>query len=248
MDRIYRQCFCIGIITTDDNEHYSARFIGQYNNSKIFTQFLSPDGSYLTQTSGSAIYTGTLEECISESGPDYHDRLPPQSLSILASVSAKSIFGGPFSSAATYTDQPYIPEQSQTALLVLYYNTTYDVSPNVNNFSGQWEIKDILTKGNTLVLTITPNSADTTMANVLGSDTNGNQFDGTITIHHTPLPHNIYDVSLKMNNSIDLTGLATYVLEETSAGEGISLPQKTLAIGATSNDKTYSLSGLANKK
>jgi hypothetical protein len=62
------------------------------------------------------------------------------------------------------------------------------------------------------------------------------------------VPHNIYDVSLKMNNSIDLTGLVTYVLEETSAGEGISLPQKTLVIGATDKDKNYSLSGLANKK
>ena len=240
--------FAIGIITTDDNEHYSGRFIGQYNESRVFTQFLTPDGSYLTQTSGTAIYTGTLEECISESGPDYHNRLPLQSISILASVSAKSIFGGPFSSAASYTDQPYIPEQSQTALLVFYYNTTYDVSPNVNNLSGQWEIKDILTKGNTLVLTITPNTADTKGTTISGSDTNGNQFDGTITIHVTPVPHNIYDVSLKMNNSIDLTGLATYVLEITSSGEGILLPQKTLAIGATSNDKTYSLSGLANKK
>ena len=115
-------------------------------------------------------------------------------------------------------------------------------------FSGQWEIKDILTKGNTLILTITPNTADTNGTTISGSDTNDNKFDGTITIHVTPVPHNIYDVSLKMNNSIDLTGLATYVSEVTSSGEGIKLTQKTLAIGATNNDKTYSLSGLANKK
>ena len=241
--------FVIGIITTDDNENYSGRFMGQYNESKVFTQFLTPDGSYLTQTPETAIYTGTLEECISDNSPDYHNRLPLQSLSLLGSVSAKSVFGGPLFSSATYADQPYIPEQSQTGELILYYNTTYDVSPNVNNLSGQWEIKDILTKGNTLVLTIAPNATDTNVTTISGSDTNGNQFDGTITIHVNKVnsvPHNVYDVSLKMNNSIDLTGLATYVLEITS--EGVSLPQKTLAIGATDKDKNFSLSGLANKK
>jgi hypothetical protein len=241
--------FAVGIITTDDNVHYSGRFIGQYNISRIFTQFLTPDGSFLTQTPETAIYTGTLEECISDNSPDYHNRLPLQSLSLLGSVSAKSVFGGPLFSSATYADQPYIPEQSQTGELILYYNTTYDVSPNVNNLSGQWEIKDILTKGNTLVLTIAPNATDTNVTTISGSDTNGNQFDGTITIHVNKVnsvPHNVYDVSLKMNNSIDLTGLATYVLEITS--EGVSLPQKTLAIGATDKDKNFSLSGLANKK
>ncbi|MGD0821832.1 MAG: hypothetical protein ABSA71_13935 [Desulfomonilia bacterium] len=242
--------FVIGIITTDDNENYSGRFMGQYNESKVFTQFLTPDGSYLTQTPETAIYTGTLEECVWDTtGPDYYNKLPLQTLSILSSVSAKSVFGGPLFSSAVYNEQPYIPEQIQTGELILYYNTTYDLSPNVNNLSGQWEITNILTKGNTLILTITPDTAGTNgTTHISGSDTKGNQFDGTITIHVTPVPHNIYDVSLKMNNSIDLTGLVTYVLEETSAGEGISLPQKTLVIGATDKDKNYSLSGLANKK
>jgi hypothetical protein len=241
--------FTIGIITTDDNEHYSGRFIGQYNESKIFTQFLTPDGSYLTQTPETAIYSGTLEECVWDTeGPDYSTKSPLQTLSILCSASAKSFFGAPPISSAVYNEQPYIPEQAQDTTLILFYNTTYDELPDVNNFSGQWEIQNIIKNGNNLVLTITPNSADTTSANVTGSDTNGNQFDGKITIHVTPVPHNIYDVNITMNNSIDLTGLATYVLEVTSEGEGITLPQKTLAIGATSNDKTYSLSGLANKK
>jgi hypothetical protein len=239
--------FTIGIITTDDNEHYSGRFIGQYNKSTAYTQFLTPDGSYFTQTPETAIFQGVLEEYTwNPSGSNYSTRLPLQTLSLVASADTKSVFGGPPFSAYTYADQPYIAEQLKSSILALYYNTTYDVSPNVNNISGNWNIENILTKGNTLVLTINANTADTKGTTISGSDGHGNQFKGQIKIHYNPLPHNIYDVSITMNDSINLTGLAAYVLERNTLG--ITLSKKTLAIGATSEDKAYSLSGLASQK
>jgi hypothetical protein len=55
-------------------------------------------------------------------------------------------------------------------------------------------------------------------------------------------------VSLTMNDTIDFTGLATYVLGETTGG--VTLLEKTLAIGATAKDanNTYTLNGIANVK
>jgi hypothetical protein len=90
-----------------------------------------------------------------------------------------------------------------------------------------------------------PNTADTKGAIIQGQD-NNNTFDGTIEIHYNPIdtkPRNIYDVNLTLNNTISLTGLAAYVLESNT--EGIAVSKKTLAIGATNKDKSYSFSGLA---
>lgn len=245
--------FAIGIITTDDNENFSGRFIGQYTKSLVYTQFVSPDGFYLTQTPETAIFSGDLEECTwNTNGPDY-STLPLQSLTILGSATTKSVFGGPLFSSCTYTNQPDNPEQPQVSVLVFYYNTTYDVLPNVNNLSGDWEINDILKKGNNVIMSIAPNTTDTTQTSISGQDGRGNTFNGTIKIHYNPnpldkKPHNVYDVNVSLketNNTIDLTGLATYVLAESTGGEGITIPKKTLAIGVTDKDKSHSLSGLA---
>jgi len=238
-----RNTFTLGIITSDDNDHFYGRFIGQDNNKQF--QLISQDGSYLTQTADSAIFTGYLEDCSwNTSGPDYSVMIlptsKPPSLSIWASAATKRVFGGPLFSAYSYESK------SETGILVFIYNTTYDVLPNINNIGGEWEMHDAIKKDNTVVLTIKPNTTDTKGAEIVGHDDHGNTFDGTIVIHISPVdktPKNVYDVNLKLNNYIDLTGLAAYVLE--SDTEGITVSKKTLAIGATNEDKSYSFSGLA---
>ncbi len=222
--------FVVGIFTTDDNDNYSGRLIGQdqYNQYK---QFISPDGSYLTETPDSAIFTGYLDDCSwNTSGPDYRT-MPLQSVYIFAPASTKRVLGGPPFGAYSYKSK------SENGEFLLYYNTTYDVTPNINNIKGQWEINKSFQQNNTVTLTITPDTTDTKGAVISGKDSHGNTFNGTIVIYYSPLdnkPHNIYDVTLKLNNSIDLTGLAAYVLQSDS--EGISVPKKTLTIGAT-NDR-----------
>ena len=112
---------------------------------------------------------------------------------------------------------------------------------------GNWEITEGGVDGGTTInLTITPSLDNTTGGSINGHDNRGNSFAGTINIRYTPEPRNVYTVSMKLNDTIDLTGLATYVLEMQT--NGISLSKKTLAIGATSNDHKHSMSGLAKKK
>ena len=235
--------FIVGIFTTKDNDHFSGRLIGQdtYNQYK---QFISPDGSFLTQTPASAIFTGYLEDCSWDtSGLDYYSTLPLQSVYIIGSASTKRVFGGAPFGVYSYGSN------SETGIIALYYNTTYDVTPDVNNIGGEWEIHDAIQKDNTIVLNIITSTANTKGASISGHDDLNNTFNGTVEIYYSPLdnkPHNIYDVNLKLNNSIDLTGLAAYVLEAHTGG--IIVPQKTLAIGATNEDKedkSYSFSGLA---
>ena len=248
------ETFIVGIFTTKDNDQFSGRLIGQDNYNQ-YKQLISPDGSFLTQTPNSAIFTGFLEDCswnTSGLNLDYSvikltsSELP--SLFIYCSAATKRVLGGPPFGAYSY--RTYI-SKPETGMIVLYYNTTYDVSPNVNNIKGQWKIRDSFKQNNTIILSITtPYAADTAGAVIAGSDDRGNTFNGTIKIYYSPLdnkPHNLYDVNLTlnntMNNTIDLTGLAAYVLE--SGTEGITVSKKTLAIGATNEDKSYSFSGLA---
>ena len=232
--------FMAGIITKENNEVYSARFVGQDTKNLQYSQFISPEGSFLSQTPNSAIFLGYLEDCSwSTSGVDYSN-LSPQSLFISGPAVTKRVFGGPPFGAYSYGNK------SETNMFVLYYNTTYDVLPNVNNLRGQWEIRDAIFKGNTVVLMIQPNTTNTIGTTISGLDKRGNTFDGTITIYYSPIetkPHNVYEVFLKLNNTIDLKGLATYVLESNTMG--ISIPQKTLVIEALNKDKSYSLNGLA---
>jgi hypothetical protein len=241
--------FIVGFFTTEDNDHFSGRLIGQ-DKFNQYKQFISPDGFFLTETPNSALFTGVLEDCSwNTSGlvPDYSvmklasSELP--SLNITGPAATKRVFGGPPFGAFSYISR------SETGILALYYNTTYDVPPDINNIKGQWEIHDSIMQDNTVMLSITPNTADTKGAFISGLDDRGNTFNGTITIYYSPLdnkPHNLYDVNLTLKNTtntIDLNGLAAYVLESTT--NGISIPKKTLAIGATNNDRSYSFSGLA---
>jgi hypothetical protein len=230
--------FTVGIFTKEDNDHFSGRLIGQDKHNQ-YKQFISPDESFLTQTTGSAVFTGYLEDCSwNTSGLDY-STVPLQSIYIIGTASTKRVFGSPI---GAYNNR----SNSETGTIVLYYNTTYDVPPNVNNISGQWEIHDALLKDNTIKLSITPYTADTKGAVISGLDDRGNTFNGTIEIYYSPLdnkPHNVYDVKLWLNNTINLSGLAAYVLESNT--EGIIVSKKTLAIGATNEDRSYSFSGLA---
>lgn len=230
--------FTIGIINEDDGDKYSGRLVAQ-DNLGHFKQFTDPsDGSLLIQQTIN--FTGDMEDVTwNTTGLDYRT-LAPRSLTLwFTAVGGSQIgpFGGYF----------YEDNNREVGQLILIYNTTYDVPPNVNNMGGQWEIKNAIQPGNTIVLTIIPNAADTKGAVISGLDKHGNTFDGTIVIHYNPIgktPKNVYDVNLLLNNTINLTGLATYVLE--SSTSGITVTKKSLVIGATSKDKTYSLSGFAD--
>jgi hypothetical protein len=232
--------FTVGIIIPSTDTSYDARLIGAGD------QFLAIDDFPIHSMTNSAVFQGNLKECVwNASGPDYSNE-PTKDLFMEALGSTRGVIGAPFG-AYFYTADPTV-----SFSIALYYNTTYEVPPNVNNISGQWEMQDAVKAGNTLVLTITPNTTDTKRATISGKDDRGNSFDGTITIHVNPLdvkPRNVYDVNVTLtntNNSIDLTGLATYVLNATTHGVGFK--NKAFVIGVTSNDKSFSLSGFANFK
>jgi hypothetical protein len=239
--------FTIGIITQDETDRFSATLIGQdkYNQ---FKQFISPDGFFLTEATNSAIFTGILDDCSwNTSGLDYSvlkltsQELP--SIYINGPAAATRVFGGPPFGAYTY--QTYF-SKPETGMFYLIYNTTYDKIPNANNIKGQWQVHDSFKQNNTIKLTILPYTADTKGATISGSDDRGNTFNGTIEIYYSPLdnkPHNVYTVNLSLNNTINLNGLAAYVLEADTGG--VTVSKKTLAIGATSPDKSYSFSGFA---
>ena len=228
--------FALGIISTEDQEHYSAWFIG----SNI--QYVSPTDSFLEQVAPSSIFQGYLNDFEWDTaGLDYQST--SRSLFISGPVQTKSLFGGGLFPGGYYM---YVDNSQDMNAIIFYYNTTYDLSPNIKNISGQWEIKNEFQTGNTLVLEIAQNSS-TTGTTISGEDNRGNTFDGTIKIHYSPTPHNVYDVKLTLNNTIDLTGLATYVSGVSTLG--IVLP-KSFAIGATgtNNGITYSLTGLGDVK
>lgn len=212
--------FTIGIITDD----YNARFIGDRN------QYIG------TVDVSTTVLTGELSACIWTTTGDVSYKADNMDLGMTGFIAENSLLWGAFYSANT-TDQGFS----------FVYNTTYEVSPNVENISGQWDFTNEWHSGNTLVLTITPSIHNTTDGTIMGNDTLSNTFTGTISIHYSPpgkSPKNVYDVQLQLNNTISLAGLATYVLEYTEAGKNNG---KTLAIGATSDDLSYLLNGLATQ-
>lgn len=231
--------FVIGMITEEVDDSYSALLVGQETENLKYMQFISPDDMYLTQTPYSAIFSGYLEDFYWDTNRSDYRTLLPEKLLVLGTASTKNVFGSPL---GTYT----YGSKQETGIIVLYYNTTYDVAPNINNIQGEWEITDAMFKGNTISMTIKPYTSNTIGASISGRDNRGNVFDGTIAIHYSPMPKNLYDVYIRLNNTINLNGLAAYVLE--SSTEGITVSKKTLAIGAISNDKAYSLQGFAGLK
>jgi hypothetical protein len=218
--------FTVGIIDADDSTHYSARFVCSDR------QFMSPSGMYLVQGQGSYIFTGYLDEIIS--GTDYATDSSERAY-VQASAYEKSIFGLPFG-RYSYVDDP-----ASGGTLVLYYNTTYDLTPNLSNLNGDW----VMTIATDDTLGFTINSG-----NITGGDSSGNEFEGTIIIRVSDPQKNVYGINLELNNhinTISLDGLAAYIAETDS--EQIQVDEDTiLAISATNSDRTYSVHGLATKK
>jgi len=233
--------FSIGIIT-DGDDGYISRFIAddrQYVNP-VQALGVAP----FTLTPNTAVMSGDLAEYSwTGMGDDYGTST--RTLYLIGSASEKGVLGlGWPGGAFTYTQEG---SNDETGVYVFIYNSTFDVSPRVQNLGGTWVVRDAWRAGNTLRLTITPDPlvTNTTSAVISGSDTIGNTFSGSVTIRYSPVPHNIYDVNLRMNNAINLEGLATYILEMSDEDSGIVIPRKTLAIGASSNDYTHSVGGLA---
>jgi hypothetical protein len=231
----------VGIITADGD----AMFVGQ-NAFDQFMQFITRAGSPLSVTARTAVFQGALDLCRwNTNGVDYGD-YSLQTGSVFGAASTKDMLGTFPGAAYTFTGNSANPKT-----FVFFYNTTYDVTPDVRNIQGTWKITPAWQHANlpnTLTLTITTtNPVSTTTADVDGTDTYGNTFNGTITIHVSAPPKNVYDVSLKLNNDDTklLEGLATYVSALDT--QGISLPD-TLVIGAANASKTFSLSGLATKQ
>lgn len=230
----FNEVFAVGIIVPGTDDYY-AWFVADDRN------YISPADSPLVVTPGSAIFTGDLDE-YSWSGLSPSYTASRESLYVLSSAATKLTMGVNWPSGAyTYTTK------HGAGLFVFFYNTTYEVSPNVRNVGGTWEIEGGGHDGGTTInLVITPSIDNTTGGTIRGADNRGNSFAGSIAIRYTPEPRNVYTVSMRMNDTIDMTGLATYILEMQTSG--ISIGKKTLAIGAVSDDHAYSLSGLARKK
>ncbi len=230
--------FAIGIIITDDGEEFSARFVAADG------QFVTVEDYPFRQSEGSAIFTGELEDCYWDTTGQDYSIFAPQLLQVYTPASTRQVLGMGFPAGAYQYS-----ETGEVGVFAFIYNTTYNkVSPNVNDISGQWEIQDSFRTGNTLVLTITPNTASTSVTTITGVDDRGNSFDGTIEIHYSPIDdnaYNVYDVNLTLNDAINLVGLATYVSEVHTGGIDM---QKTFVVGATTEDMTYSIGGLAKKR
>jgi len=225
--------FAIGIIVPNEDNYY-AWFMA---NDRIY---VSPTSSPLSVTPNSAMFSGNLDE-YSWIGPSY--TASHEALYMIGPAATRSFLGFLTFPGAAYT----YTTKDESGTFAFFYNTTYTVSPDVRNVGGNWEITEGGVDGGTTInLTITPSLTDTKGGSINGSDNRGNSFAGTISIRYTPEPRNVYTVSMKLNDTIDLTGLATYILEMQT--NGISLSKKTLAIGATSDDHSYSMSGLAKKK
>jgi len=241
--------FCIGMIVEDD-DRYTARFIGDDR------QYVSPilglygdvvpfDVEPLEATSATGFFFGDLAEFAwPGSGQEYATYV--EKIYLSGTAASKNSLGLPWGGAFRYYDNQNDLTNS-TGAFIFIYNTTFDQDPNVQNLGGRWVIRNAWQAGNTLRLTIIPDPVVTnTMSAVLsGSDSIGNTFSGSIVIHYSPVPHNVYDVNLRMNNAINLEGLATYVLEMSDSDANIQIISPTLAIGASSNDYTCTVGGLA---
>ncbi len=244
--------FSIGIIIEDEGE-YEARFIseGRQYISPISPNGLSQDfvSSALVVTPNSVIFSGDIDQYIWSSTEDDYSTVREVLYMVGAAAEKNSLgLGFPGGAFKYYEKEGDIISETQskeTGVFAFVYNTTFDVSPNVQTLGGQWTINNAWQHGNTITLTITPDPliSNTSGGIVSGADEIGNDFTGSIVIHYSPIPHNVYDVNLRMNDSINLQGLATLVLEMSTTG--IEIKNKTLAIGATSSDREYSVGGLA---
>lgn len=115
--------------------------------------------------------------------------------------------------------------------------TTAGVTADIEKLAGDWEISNSFYLDNTLAFTITPMDDESGL--IIGEDTLGNTFEGTIIeIHYDDT--DLYDVSLKLNEEFDLEGLATYV--SSYDNQGIHA-ESSLAIGVSDGQRM--VTGLA---
>ena len=228
VDPYLNNAFTVGVITQDG----TARFIGND------TQFIA-DGEQtsliLNEQWGffGQYVQGELDACAWDTtGPDYYC-----TSNLVEDIAGYVVTRLSFWGLYNRDDFP--------GIFSLYYNTTYEVSPNVHNLEGNWFASNVFEQGNTLRLTFTPDVDNTTSGLINGDDDLGNTFSGEIEIHYSADSEdteNVYDVTLTFNGE-DLTGLATYV--EQMSTEGIVIPKRTLALGVTNNDLTRMISVLS---
>lgn len=205
------------------------------------SQFSGPEGALEVYPSTFAAQGSLMELILSYSTTDFVAAGQPESWNFISFVAAKALLWG------TYQDSENNNENS----FMLIYNTTYDIVPNIANIRGTWHLANTMgVSGDTVSLIITPSLENTTSASIQVNRSSGGamfQGGGTISIHYSNnVPYNVYDVSLKTIDGIDLSGLAAYV-EEVST-EGIDVP-KTMAIGifGTDDEGRYrTFSGLAS--
>jgi hypothetical protein len=222
--------FAIGIITAD----HEVRFIGEN------VQYSGIEGA-VSVTPNSSVFSGNIDEhSWIDTDDDYSS--DSASLQIGGWIAEKVLLWG------SYRNEE---NQQEIGSLYFYYNTTYEVSPDVTHLEGNWVASNVFEQGNTLTLTITPDPdiepgiQNTTSGDISGGDLLGNEFSGNITIHYTTeneVEGNVYDVSLTFDG-IEMNGLATYV-EEMST-EGIEISKKTLVLGVSNPESTYMISVLS---
>lgn len=220
--------FVAGIITPE----YNARFIGDA------IQYVGT-----VDVRARTVLNGELSACVWTTTGGVHYQTNHATLDMFGYLVQKFLLMGSFR---------YDANPDENVPFEFIYNTTYEVPPSIDDIKDSWVFVDEWKSGNTLVLTITPSTEVPTIGNITGSDTLGNSFLGTISIHYSPpsdTPKNIYDLSLQFYNTsngdtVSLGGLATYL---ESYNEDGSAEGKTLCIGATSADYSYSLNGFGTQ-
>lgn len=232
--------FSIGMIVEQDDA-YASLFVADDR------QYLSPVADFgvspFTVEGDTAIFSGDLAEFSwTGVGDDYATLSRALYLYGPALERSSLGFGWPGNALFFYDDAGGFTDD--LGRFIFFYNTTYEVSPNVENLGGQWVIENSWQDGNTLILTITPTDASNGV--MTATDELGNRFSGSITVRSSPEPCNVYDVSLQMNSAVNLDGLATYVLEMNT--NGIEVIDKTLVIGAASSDHSHAVGGLATPR
>jgi hypothetical protein len=223
--------FMIGVIVEDDNGEYYAWLM------RDNLLLASIDDRPLT-AEGSPIFEGILDE-FSWSGSSDYGSFPPTdsnhaAISVYGSANTGEIFGGVPFGAYTYLDDKVGQLGAEVGPFTLFYYKG-DAS-TIQDIQGKWEMDDVLVAGNTLSLAISGSGA------ISGSDERGNSFAGTIELRTDPNLLNAYDVSLTLNQSILMEGLAAYIVEVNTNGVVLG---RTLAIGAMDSGFTHALSGIA---
>ncbi|MDT8272772.1 MAG: hypothetical protein RRA35_06235, partial [Desulfomonilia bacterium] len=142
LDEQKKSLFSVGILTTEDGELFMGRFIGDDR------QFITSEDLPLKQVEGTAIFQGMLEDCswYSSGAGDYSSF--SDSLLVSAPSSTKNFIGFPlpFIGGGYYE---YVSREER-GVLTFIYNTSADVTPDVNNIAGRWRFENTQYAGNTM--------------------------------------------------------------------------------------------------